>query len=84
MKIRYRARALRDLEDIDRYLTARSPTGAHNVVRAIHAAIEQIAEHPRSSEQTSLADIRVKILGRYRYKIFYSLIGAEVIEISRP
>lgn len=36
--------------------------------------------YPQSGLQTSVADIRVKILGRYRYKIFYS-VGEDTIEI---
>ena len=70
MRIRYRARALADLEDIFRFLNERSPTGARNVLRAIHQSIGDIAAHPLASPRTSDPDIRVKILGRYRYKIF--------------
>ena len=81
MKIRYRARALSDLSDIYQYLEPRSPTGARNVLRAIHAAIGNIGQHPYGAEQTSEPDIRVKILGRYRYKIFYSMIETDVVEI---
>ena len=73
MKVRYRELALADLEAIFQFLNDRSPTGAHNVLRAIHEAVGEIAEHPLSAPPTSDADIRVKILGRYRYKIFYSV-----------
>lgn len=78
MTIRYRARALADLEDIFRYLDQRSPTGARNVLHAIHRAIEETAEQPLAAPRTSEADVRVKILGRYRYKIFYSVIAADI------
>jgi plasmid stabilization system protein ParE len=80
MTVRYRARALSDLEEISRYLTPRSPTGARNVLHAIHSAIEQVAMQPQSAIQTSVAGIRVKILGRYRYKIFYR-VDADAVEI---
>jgi toxin ParE1/3/4 len=73
MKVRYRERALADLEGIFQFLNDRSPTGAHNVLRAIHEAIGEIAEHPLAAPRTSETDIRVKSLGRYRYKIFYSV-----------
>jgi plasmid stabilization system protein ParE len=46
MRVRYRAQAKSDLEEIYRYLDRRSPTGARNVLRAIHAAVGIIAEHP--------------------------------------
>ena len=39
MKVRYRERALADLEDIFQFLNNRSPAGAHNVLRAIREAI---------------------------------------------
>ena len=81
MKVRYRARALSDLDEIYRYLEPRSPTGAVNVLRAIHAAIAVLADHPHSAEQTSDPDIRVKVLGRYRYKIFFGVAGADTVEI---
>jgi plasmid stabilization system protein ParE len=81
MKVHYRARALSDLEEIYRYLEPRSPIGARNVLRTIHAAIDDIAQYPYSAERTSDPDIRVKVLGRYRYKLFYSVIDTDTIEI---
>lgn len=81
MNVRYRARAISDLEEIYRYLEPRSPVGARNVLRTIHAAIDGIAQYPFSAEKTSDPDIRVKVLGRYRYKIFYSVIELVTIEI---
>jgi toxin ParE1/3/4 len=81
MKVRYRARALADLEEIHRYLEPRSPAGAQNVLRSIHDAIGQIAREPLSGPQTSDPSVRVKVLGRYRYKIFYDLPDADTVEI---
>jgi toxin ParE1/3/4 len=80
MRVRYRERALADLEDIFRYLDERSPTGARKVIEAIHGAIMSAAEHPLSARETSDPAIRVKIVGRFHYKIFYT-VGAEEIEI---
>jgi plasmid stabilization system protein ParE len=68
MKVRFREMALADLDEISRYLTHRSPTGARNVLQAIHAAIANVAEHPRSARRTSDPSVRVKIVGRYRYQ----------------
>lgn len=81
MRVRYRARALADLDDIFRFLDQRSPTGARNVLHAIRRAIDEIAEHPLASPRTSDPDIRVKIIGRYRYKIFYGVVADELVEI---
>jgi toxin ParE1/3/4 len=81
MKVRFRARALADLEEIGRYLVPRSPTGARNVLRAIQGAIEQVAQNPLGAMQSSDHSIRVKIIGRYRYKIFYSVVDGDAVEI---
>jgi len=81
MKVRYRARALADIDGIFQYLNERSPTGARNVLRALAGAIDDVGSHPMASPGTSDPDIRVKILGRYRYKIFYSIVADEFVEI---
>jgi plasmid stabilization system protein ParE len=80
MRLRYRAQALADIEAIHEYLQARSPSGAGNVLRAIYASIQLIADHPLSYQRTDEPDIRVHIVRRYRYKIFYS-VADEVVEI---
>lgn len=81
MIVRYRARALADIDDIFHYLAERSPAGARNVVRAIRSGIQIIAEQPYSSPETDMTQVRVKIVRRYRYKIFYRLLNEDIIEI---
>jgi toxin ParE1/3/4 len=80
MKVRYRERAFADLEEIHRFLEPHSPIGARNVLEAIRDAVDEIARTPFGSRRTSDPDIRVKVLGRYRYKIFYSVSG-DTVEI---
>jgi toxin ParE1/3/4 len=81
MRIQYRAQALGDIDEIYRYIESRSPIGARNVLRAIYAGIQLIAEQPYASQQTSLPSLRVKVVRRYRYKIFYSIINDDTVEI---
>jgi toxin ParE1/3/4 len=73
MKVLFRERALADLDNVSVYLTPRSPSGARNVLMAIHAAIADIAEHPLSARRTSDPAVHVKVVGRYRYQIFYTI-----------
>jgi plasmid stabilization system protein ParE len=49
-------------------------------MRAIYAGVQFLAEHPMASQETSLAEIRVKILRRYNFKIFYRIDG-DTIEL---
>jgi plasmid stabilization system protein ParE len=81
VKVRYRPRAQADLDDIFQYLNERSPTGARHVLGAIADAIDEIAANPDAWQATSVPDIRAKTIGRYRYKIFYAVVGDECVEI---
>jgi len=74
MKVRYSPQARSDLHDIFHYLNQRSLSGAENVMRAIYAGIEFLEENPMASQETGLPEIRVKIVRRYNFKIFYSMI----------
>ena len=80
MKVRYREAALADLANISGYLEKRSPSGARSVLRAIHSAIDLIAEAPYTARQSSDPSVRVKVVERYGYKIFYTP-GTDSIDI---
>ena len=80
MRVRYRAQALADIDEIRRYLQKRSPSGARNVLRSIYESVKFIAENPRASEETDDPAVRVKVVLEYPYKIFYS-VHPDVIEI---
>jgi toxin ParE1/3/4 len=75
MKVTYRAQALGDIDEIQRYLIERNRNAAGNVIRAIYAGIQLIAERPYANPRSDDPGIRVKILQRYNYKIFYTVIG---------
>jgi addiction module RelE/StbE family toxin len=73
MRIRYTPLALADREAIFQYLNERSPRGAANVIAAIRATAKQLAEQPYSGPSTEYPGIRVKLVGRYPYKLFYRI-----------
>ena len=82
MIVRYSPRTVRDLESIREYLSARSARGAVAVLAAIYAAVEFIRRNPEAAEATSISNVRGKIVGRFRFKIFYRVVEAEgAIEI---
>jgi plasmid stabilization system protein ParE len=78
MRIRYTPRARGDIESIWYYLNERSPSGAHNVLRAIYAGVQFIADYPEASQHADEPSIRVKLVRRYRYKIFYRIVSDTV------
>jgi toxin ParE1/3/4 len=56
-------------------------SGENPLPRAIADAIDDVGENPQASPRSSDPEIRVKILGRYRYKIFYSVAADGYVEI---
>jgi len=80
MKVRITPRARADIDEIRRYLQTKSPSGAHNVLRSIYAAIKFIGENPRATEETDELDVHVKVIVEYPYKMFYR-IAATAVEI---
>ena len=60
--------------------TSKSEGGARNVLRVIESTVRFLREHPYASEQTDYPPVRMKVVVRYRYKIFYR-IREDLIEI---
>jgi toxin ParE1/3/4 len=81
MRVRYTRRARGDIEQIYQFIAKRSPNGARNVLRAIYAGVQFIAEYPKASVQTDNPEIRVRIVRRYRYLLFYRIVENDTIEI---
>jgi plasmid stabilization system protein ParE len=52
-----------------------------NVLQAIFDGIQRIAENPYAWQSTDDPKIRVLVLQRYRYKIFYTILDRETVEI---
>jgi hypothetical protein len=63
MKLRYRERAIADLEEIFEFLQARNPDGARKVLSAIHEAVKEVAERPLAWRATSDPAIRSRSSG---------------------
>jgi toxin ParE1/3/4 len=73
MKIRLTRRALADLDDINAYLTPRSPQGALKVKAAILAAFETLKTLPYSGKLQTAPSVRKLGVARYPYNIFYAV-----------
>jgi plasmid stabilization system protein ParE len=58
------------------------PAGAQNVLAQIHDAVARLAEQPMSGHATDAPSIRVLLVGKYPYKIFYRIrTDIEIIHI---
>lgn len=81
MKARYRAKAIADIASIYLYLKKQNAAGSGNVIRSIYEAIGTITAAPNAAERTDDPSIRLKIVPKYRYKIFYSIVEGDTIDI---
>lgn len=63
--------ALRQIDEIYRYIAPESLQGAQNVVAAIHATIDLLALNPRMGRQTRRRNTRMCVVTDYPYLIFF-------------
>ena len=78
MIVRYSRRAQNDLAKILGYLDARSPRGARNVKLAIKRAIDIVGESPGLGHAAGRGAVRVMLVGRYPYLIYWTIEANEV------
>ena len=79
MKLRLTPEAIGDLHAISDYLIGVSPDGARNVAAAIRHSIALLGEHPLGGRQTRNPRVRLKVVPRRPYKIFYRVEKSEVV-----
>ncbi len=78
MKVRLTGPARADLEHIRTYIADRNPRAADQVVSALIGRAEGLADFPYSGRQTDEPEIRVVVLPRFHYLIFYRIRTDEV------
>lgn len=79
LTIRFDPRALADLATIRDYLIERSPSGAERVRVHLVETIERLADFPFLGRQTDEPNVRVLVLTRYPYLVFYAVVGDDVV-----
>ena len=82
MRIVYSPRAIRDLDTIAAYYrTVADSKIASAIAERIEYVVNRLGRHPHSAPRVvSRTDVRVALVLRYPYKIFYR-VRADVVEI---
>ncbi|WP_167443150.1 type II toxin-antitoxin system RelE/ParE family toxin [Rhodopseudomonas pentothenatexigens] len=79
MTVRFTRRATEDLREILDYLNARNPAAADRVRQSIAATVRSIADRPHIGLRNARAPaLRSCLVGRYPYRVHYSVENAEV------
>lgn len=73
MKVRYTAKALRQLDEIFSYIAEQDPGAAQRVQARVKQSILRVGRHPYSARPTERFGIRVLPIVRYPYLVFYAV-----------
>lgn len=79
MKLRYTARALREIDEAIRYIGGASPQGAQSVARRIHDILMLLLDQPYAGAATKQKHTRRFVLKPYPYSIFYRVREDEIM-----
>jgi plasmid stabilization system protein ParE len=71
MTVRFNARALRQLKSIHAYIAEDNHRAAAEVIARIEELCFGLDQFPDMGYATDRRDIRVLVVGRYPYKIYY-------------
>ena len=80
MKLRYKARALRDIEGIHDYIAEHVAEAAKRVVRRIEGAISRLSFLPLSGRRGVVAGTRILVVPGLPYVAIYR-VGDETVDI---
>lgn len=79
MIVRYTETARSEISEILSYLEEHSPGAASVVAGAMQEAIRLIARHPHIAPVVHGADLRSKKVGRFQYRVYYSVHDNEIV-----
>jgi plasmid stabilization system protein ParE len=88
MKLRFTARAARNLTDIAAYIRERNPDAALHVRAAILESLQNIVLFPQVGRQQKVEGVRKLVTRRYPYLLYYTADEAAeeiiIIAIQHP
>jgi toxin ParE1/3/4 len=77
--IRFRTRALRDLESIKDYIAEHDIGAANRVAAHLMRRIQRLGKSPLIGKKTDRSGVRVVFPTKYPYRIYYLLTATEVV-----
>jgi plasmid stabilization system protein ParE len=79
MRVRYTEPASFELERSVSYFLEHAPASAAAFADSIDAAVARLLDNPYSSQETDMLGTRRAYVRRFRYSIFYTIEGDEVV-----
>jgi len=78
MKVRITRPALDDLDRIHAYISKESPTAASRVITRLIDRAMELAHAPYQGRKVDELNVRVIVVPRFRYFIFYTIESEEI------
>jgi len=82
VKLRFLSPALRDLDDIERYIAARNPDAARAVVRRILQQTQKLKTIPYLGRPGNRPGTRILVVPRLPYLVVYEIAGHEIVVLG--
>jgi plasmid stabilization system protein ParE len=79
MKVRYTDPAIEDFQQATAYFLEHAPFVAADFADSVDRAIAQLRENPYLVQETERAGIRRWYINRFRYSIYYTIAGDELV-----
>jgi len=82
MRIVFRAKALGELEAIERYIAAENPHAAARLIAEIRRKVERLADHPLSAPVGPRPGTRCLVVSGSPYLVIYTVRSGAVIVLG--
>lgn len=79
MKVRFTPRAFSDLDVIRTYIEQFNPAAAGRVIALVETICRRLGEFPEFGQRADELDTRIAFSARYPYRIYYRIVGQEVV-----
>ncbi len=79
MRVRYTDPAALEFEASILYLREHAPSVVVDFADSIDGAVAELLDHPYSAQETEQRGVRRKYIRRFRYSIFYTVDGDEIV-----
>ena len=79
MKVRYTDPASEELEQSISYFREHAPSVAADFADSIDNALARLLDHPYLAQETVMPGIRRWYIRKFRYSIFYKVVGDELV-----
>jgi plasmid stabilization system protein ParE len=73
MRVKWRVRALRELDALLEYVSTENPAAAKAIALGIEETISHLSVFPELGHPTNVAGVRTKLIPGYPYRLFYTI-----------